>query len=135
MRMMMGRTLGLPVVVWAALIALALCDLILLTAMPHALKSWAATVLAILLPGWLLVNLLLRWRARLGMGERFVFGVGAGFGLQVTLMLGLSYLPGGLSFAQVAVSFHALVLLLAAINVLPLRGSPPPLRFPVIKWA
>jgi 4-amino-4-deoxy-L-arabinose transferase-like glycosyltransferase len=56
-------------------------------------------------------------------------------GLLVVLMLGLSYLPGGLSLSQVALSFNALVLLLIGGNVLASRASISlSLRLPALDW-
>lgn len=121
MTMMLRRGPGWSI---AALVALILCNAILLIPAPNALQSWAAVGLAILLPGLLLVNWVVGQGDEIGLGERFVFGVGAGLGLLVVLMLALSYLPGGLSFAQVSVSFNVLALLLVVANVFWVRSSP-----------
>lgn len=110
---MVRRRFGWLAVVLALIVV---CDLLLLAPIPNGLQSWAAVALAILLPGALLVNLLVPLRARVLDGERFVYSVGAGFGLLVLVMLGLSYLPGGLSFAQVLVSFHLLILFLVVAS-------------------
>src|SRR5688572_6209949 len=116
----------------AALAALVICDLILLMPLSTYLRSWAALGLAILLPGLLLVNLLLGPRTDAGIGERFVYGMGAGLGLLVTLMLALSYWPGGLSFPQVAVSFNVLALLLLAGTLFFAPATPLNMRLPPI---
>ena len=52
-------------------------------------------------------------------------------------MLALSYLPGGLSFLQVAGSFNALVIVLVIGNAFSFRSSPPTLltwRLPSLDW-
>ena len=83
MTMMVRRGLGLPVVVLSltALSVLAVCDLVLLTPMPNVLQSWAAVGLGVLLPGWLLVHWFVGQPKEGALGEWFVYGVGAGFGL------------------------------------------------------
>ena len=131
MSILVGRWFGLPVPVWLALGALVICDLILVLPAHPVLQSWASVSLAILLPGMLLVNALLKPRARVQLMERFVLGVGAGFAVLVILMLVLSYLPGGLSFTQVLLSFNAVVLLLSVGNAYTLRS---PLRFYPRTW-
>src|SRR3954469_25412351 len=103
--MSVRRLFGLPA---AVLLILVICDLILLVPSPNALKTWAVVAMAVLLPGLLLVSWLLGNSTEPGLGERFVYSVGAGFSLLIVLMLGLSYLPGGLSFAEVAIAFNAL---------------------------
>ncbi len=102
----------------SALLALLICDLLLLLPTPDMIASWAALSLAALLPGHLLVTLWLGGNARTleGLGERFVYGVGVGYGLLVLILLGLSYLPGGLTFAGVALTFNAVVMLLIGVT-------------------
>lgn len=93
--------------------AVLLCDLLLLTPVSNSVQSWAALGLAALLPGALLAEGLLgRDREALDWGEWLVYSVGLGYGLLVLTLLGLSYLPGGLTFTQVALAFHGLILLL-----------------------
>ena len=120
MRIVVRRWYALPATV---LVALAICDLILLLPLPNALQSWAAVAVAIVIPGLLLAHLLVGRRVGAWLGERIVFGVGAGFGLLVILMLGLSYLPGGLNFAQVLVSFNVLTVVMLAGNLYQLRNA------------
>ena len=129
MTRMVHRGLGLPVVSLSipALSVLAVCDLVLLTPTSNVLQSWAAVGLAVLLPGWLLVQWFVGQPKEGALGEWFVYSIGAGFGLLVTLMLALSYLPGGLSFLQVAGSFNALVIVLVIGNAFAYRSSPPTL--------
>ncbi len=104
-----------------------LCDLLLLIPVANALQSWAALGLAVLVPGLLLMRALLGYQVDTPLlGERFVYGIGLGFVLMVLLMLGLSYLPGGLTFAQVFLAFNGLILLLAISNFLQLRSAPLP---------
>jgi uncharacterized membrane protein len=106
----------MPRQTWLALAftpaALLLCDLLLLLPTPDRLQSWAALGLAALLPGALLAELLLGKRADTpSLGERLVYSVGLGYGVLVLTLLGLSYLPSGLTFLQVALTFHVIILL------------------------
>lgn len=118
----------MPRQTWIALAftpaALLLCDLSLLLPTPDRLQSWAALGLAALLPGALLAELLLGNRADTpSFGERLVYSVSLGYGVLVLTLLGLSYLPGGLTFLQVALTFHGIILLfLLLIGVR--RGQP-----------
>ncbi|MFZ4661323.1 MAG: ArnT family glycosyltransferase [Caldilineaceae bacterium] len=110
------RLATMPRQTWLALAftpaALLLCDLLLLLPTPDRLQSWAALGLAALLPGALLAELLLGKRADTpSFGERLVYSVGLGYGVLVLTLLGLSYLPGGLTFLQVALTFHVIILL------------------------
>ncbi|MCE7980213.1 MAG: hypothetical protein DYG89_03405 [Caldilinea sp. CFX5] len=110
------RLATMPRQTWIALAftpaALLLCDLFLLLPTPDPLQSWAALGLAALLPGALLAELLLGNRAETpSFGERLVYSVGLGYGVLVLTLLGLSYLPGGLTFLQVALTFHGIILL------------------------
>lgn len=123
-----ARLATMPRQTWIALAftpaALLLCDLSLLLPTPDRLQSWAALGLAALLPGALLAELLLGNRADTpSFGERLVYSVSLGYGVLVLTLLGLSYLPGGLTFLQVALTFHGIILLfLLLIGVR--RGQP-----------
>ena len=130
------RLATMPRQTWIALAftpaALALCDLLLLLPASDGLQSWAALGLAALLPGALLAELLLGNRVDTpSLGERLVYSVGLGYGVLVLTLLGLSYLPGGLTFVQVALTFHTLILLLLVLigvrpqPVTPVSASPP----------
>lgn len=131
MRLVVRQWYVLPAIVLAAL---AISDLILLTPLPNRVQSWAAVTLAILLPGLLLAHLLVGRRAGAWLGERIVFGVGAGFGLLITLMLALSYWPGGMSFAQAIVSLNVLTLAVLAGNLYLLRKTYLVIRLPKAGW-
>ncbi len=122
------RLATMPRQTWIALAftpaALLLCDLLLLLPAPDPLQSWAALGLAALLPGALLAELLLGNRAGTpSFGERLVYSVGLGYGVLVLTLLGLSYLPGGLTFLQVALTFHGIILLFLFLVGLR-RGQP-----------
>ena len=124
-----ARLATMPRQTWIALAstpaALVLCDLLLLLPAPDPLQSWAALGLAALLPGALLTALLLGNHAdRLSLGERVVYSVGLGYGVLVLTLLGLSYLPGGLTFVQVALAFHSLILLLLVLIGRRRTGQP-----------
>lgn len=133
----MNRSLAIPTAgvqrrVWLlpviTLAALGLCDLLLLTPAPHLLQSWAALGLAALLPGALLGQVLLGQNTEVrewagAPWARLLYSIGLGYGLLVLTLLGLSYLPGGLRFAQVALTLHGLILLLLAVIWLRTRQS------------
>lgn len=118
----------------ATLGLLLLCDLLLLTPTANILQSWAALGLAVLLPGALLMQALIGYRADAPeLGMRLVYSIGLGCGLAVLTLLGLSYLPGGLTFTQVALTLHGLVLGLLAVNWARTRHDAPlPLRLPTV---
>ena len=92
------------------LILTALCNLTLLLSPSTLVQSWAALFLAVLLPGYLAGQLWLR--RTVGLGERLVLSVGLGFALLILLLLGLSYLPGGLNWGTVALTFSLLLFVL-----------------------
>ncbi len=101
----------------ATLMVLLLCDFLLLMPTSDVIQSWAALGVAVLLPGALLLQALIGYRADApGWGTRLVYSIGLGCGLAVLTLLGLSYLPGGLTFTQVALTFHGLVLGLLLVN-------------------
>ncbi|HXF60764.1 MAG TPA: glycosyltransferase family 39 protein, partial [Caldilineaceae bacterium] len=119
----------------AALAGLVLCNLLLWVDAPVELQSWAALGLSALLPGLLLVDLWVGRQADApGLGERLVYSVAAGYGLLVLVMLGLSYLPGGLTFLQVALTFNLLVVLLAGFHVGLYRHGLSAIRLPALRW-
>lgn len=108
-----------------------ICNLLLLFPIPNVAQSWAALGLAILVPGMLLEEALLSRRvATISPAERFVIGVGLGFVVMVLLLLGLSYLPGDLTFAVIAVAMNGLLLLLVLLNLLLQRRNEPPAEQP-----
>ncbi|MCB0085058.1 MAG: glycosyltransferase family 39 protein, partial [Caldilineaceae bacterium] len=93
----------------------------------NSVQSWAAVGLAILVPGLLARQALLGYRPDTPLlGERFVIGVGLGFVCMILLMLGLSYLPGDLTFTQVAGGVNGLILLLLLGNLRQQRRLPAP---------
>ncbi len=117
---MFRRTWTLPLLVVAAL---ALCDAVLLAPLPYVAQVWAAMGLGVLLPGWLLVTALYPADDAPTWPVQGLLGVGAGFALLVTVLLGLSYLPGGLNFAQLFVTLHVLIIGLASAAMATRRGS------------
>lgn len=79
-------------------------------------QSGAALVLAGLLPGILLVELLVgRSEAPPTSAERFLYGVGVGYGVVVVVMLLLSYLPGGVGRWLALAVFDGLLLVCALL--------------------
>jgi len=115
-----------------------ICNLLLLLSIPNVPQSWAALGLAVIIPGLLLMRLLIGNRIDAPLlGERFVYGVGLGFALMVVLGLGLSYLPGGLSFGQVLLTFDGVTVVLALAHWQQIRKAPlpsPSLPTPLTSW-
>ncbi len=120
--MMHRQTLGVFI---APLAILMVCNLLLLTPAPLVLQSWAAVGLGVLLPGLLLTAVLLAHHGdRAELEEYLIFGVGMGYVLLVLIMLGLSYLPGGLTFWQVMSTFTLIVIVLTVgLGVISLRSG------------
>lgn len=103
--------LALPRALWlpsAAFVLLLGADLVLLAPSPTWLESWAALLVAGLLPGQLLAARLWHNAATPGLGTRLLLGVGLGYGLLIVTLLGLSYLPGGIDFGQTLFTFNVL---------------------------
>jgi 4-amino-4-deoxy-L-arabinose transferase-like glycosyltransferase len=101
-----------------------LAHLILLTDLPLLVQAIAALLLAILLPGLLLADLLL--------GPAFsaqqwlllaLSGIGAGCGVAILAMLLLSYLPGGVSRGQTLLLFDAILAVLLVVEWLTRRRA------------
>ncbi|HMN28621.1 MAG TPA: hypothetical protein PKE45_10750, partial [Caldilineaceae bacterium] len=118
---------------WRLLFILAagLAHLPFLLPTPLWLQAIATLVLAGLLPGALLVELLIGWGApRLAAMERAVLSIGAGYSSMVMLMLLLSYLPGGLSRSALLIAADLLLLTLAVVFILTRRSAAPPVGHP-----
>lgn len=76
-------------------------------------KYLAALLITAWLPGYVLARQLLGApHGQLAQLELPLFGVGAGFGIQIVAMTLLSYLPGGIAPWQVLLTFDAITLLL-----------------------
>lgn len=86
--------------------------------MPLGWRVAALLVVVILLPGYLLTHRLVRRQecSLFGRLEQITLVIGAGFALMVITILFLSYLPGGLDFVVVLVTFDLLILVLLAEN-------------------
>lgn len=114
---------------WLATALLALlAHGILLTPTPLLLKALATLILAAFLPGALFVEWLVgRSTAPPTPWERILYSVGTGYANMVLVMLGLSYLPGGVAQWQTLLAFD---LVLGALMVLlwlqPRVGTPAP---------
>lgn len=82
---------------------------------PLWLQSGAALALTGWLPATLLLMLLLppANRDAICLGERALYTIGTGYGVSVTVMLGLSYLPGPLHRWMAFATFDLLLILLA----------------------
>jgi hypothetical protein len=109
-----------------ALVLAALANAVLLAPTPLLLRTGATLLLTGLLPGALLVELLVgRSKAPPTFGERIVYSVGLGYTSMVTILLALSYLPGGLSSWQTLIVFNLLILLLALLHFVT-QATPSP---------
>lgn len=109
-----------------ALALATLANIVLLAPTPLLLRTGATLLLAGLLPGTLLVELLIgRGKAPPALGERIVYSVGAGYTSIVTILLALSYLPGGVTRGQTLIAFDLAIVLLAFL-LLTTQESPSP---------
>jgi len=86
---------------------------ILLIDLPLIIQALAVLILAGLLPGLLVVELLIgQSPAPPSLGERLLYAVGAGYAVIVLVMLGVSYLPGGIVRWQTLLAFDLLLIVL-----------------------
>ena len=86
---------------------------LLLLPLPLLVQTVAALLLAGFLPGALLVEWLVGRSAAPPDGwERVLYSVGVGYGIITVILLGLSYLPGGLAAWQVYLVVDVLLLIL-----------------------
>jgi hypothetical protein len=110
-----------------ALVLAALANVVLLTPTPVLLRTGATLLLTGLLPGALLVELLVgQSKAPPTIGERIVYSVGLGYTSMVTILLALSYLPGGISPWQTLLIYDVLIGLLVLLAILVTPHSPTP---------
>lgn len=101
--------------------------------LPIVVQSLAVLVLTALLPGFLLVDALLsRSAAPPGPWERTLYSLAAGYGLMISTMLLVSYLPGPATRWQTLIAFDLLLVVLFAWCWLVSR-SPVPRVTP--EWA
>ncbi len=112
---------------------------ILLTPAPLLLTALATLLLAALLPGMLFVEWLVgRSAAPPTPWERALYSVGVGYANMVIIMLGLSYLPGGVSHWQTLLAFDlvlgVLIVLLLRPRIPTPRPSPQPFAIPFNRW-
>lgn len=127
---------GVNRVLGPALLAL-LAHAMLFSPLPLWVQSIGAFLLTSLLPASLLLDLWLgpAGRQPVLLAERLLYVVGAGYGISVTMMLGLSYLPGELSRWLAFVIFDTLLIVLLLLSLLPtganLRPAPLPPLSPV----
>ncbi len=121
------------------ILAAALTNGILLLDLPHMIQAIAVYVLAGLLPGLLLVDALVgQSEAAPTLWERILYAIGAGYGVMVMVMTGLSFLPGPLTEWQTLLAFDAIILGLAALDFLlgrrrPLYPRPTAALFPELE--
>ncbi len=104
--------------------AAAVAHLLIFLPLHMVVQAAALLVLAGLLPGLLLVEAMVgRSDAPPALGERVLYSVASGYGVMVLVMLGLSYLPGGLSGWQTIAAFD--LLLVALLGIVWLRAKNP----------
>ncbi len=110
------------------LAAAALAHILLLAPLPILVQAIAALLLAGLIPGLLLVELLVgRSAAPPSLWERSLYSIAAGFGILVLVMLLVSYLPGPLARWQTLLAFDLLLVALWTGSWLrAARPAPPP---------
>lgn len=83
---------------------------------------WLQSFAALLLTGWLPAALLLTLlfpppeRTVVGLGEHLLYIIGTGYGISVTVMLGLSYLPGPIPRWLAFLVFDLLLLMLGLLT-------------------
>ncbi|MEZ4866512.1 MAG: glycosyltransferase family 39 protein [Caldilineaceae bacterium] len=100
---------------WLALGLAAAAHLLLWPTAPLMMQAVGALLLSALAPGLLLVDLLVgRSSAPPPWWERLLYSIGAGYSNLVLILLGISYLPGGVTRSQLF-TFYDLWLLLLAI--------------------
>ncbi len=108
-----ANSLELLVIIVLAVVA----HVVLLLPLPLVVQTSAALLLTGLLPGWLLVGLLVgQSEAPPALGERLLYAIAGGYGVIVILMLGISYLPGGVARWQTYLAFDLVLLILLAVT-------------------
>lgn len=95
-----------------------------LPALPYLIRAIAAYLLTAVIPGILLVELLLG-RQAIPAWEKFLYGLGVGYGTMVIGTLLLSYLPGGLTQWQMVVGYGVLIGLLVGFLAFSRRLESP----------
>ena len=102
---------------WAiGLIVAVVANLLIFSPVPLLLKTCALLLLAGLLPGALLVEMLIgRSAAPPPLAERILYSIGASYSSMVLIMLAISYLPGGASRLLTLFVFDAWLLALLAL--------------------
>lgn len=99
-------------------------NVVILANLPLLLQGAAILLLAGLLPGALLVELLVgRCDATPTRWERALYSIGVGYSCITLVMLGLSYLPGGMGRWQTLLAFNLLLLILLLLNLRPAKRS------------
>ncbi len=84
--------------------------------LPLVMHAVAVLVLTGLLPGALLIELLIgRGEAPPSRGERILYSIGAGYGVMVLGMLGVSYIPGPVAPWQTYLAFDLLLIILLVL--------------------
>ena len=109
---------GVNRVILPALLAV-LANLVLLSSLPLWVQSVGALLLSSFLPATLLLDLWLGPASRQPqlLAERLLYIVGTGYGISVSVMLGLSYLPGALPRWLAFATFDTLFILLVFITL------------------
>lgn len=108
-----SRGVQLATVIGAALLA----HLIIFLELPFWLQSSAVLLLTGWLPAILILALLLpalQWTP-VSLGERLLYIIGTGYGISITLLLGLSYIPGPIAQWMAIVAFDLLLFILCVL--------------------
>ncbi len=101
----------------AILISAVLAQLVLWLPLPLVAKSVAVLLFTGFLPGLLLVELWVgQSEAPPALGERLLYALAIGYGCMVIVMLGISYLPGGVKPWQTFLTFNLLLIILLTLT-------------------
>lgn len=109
--------------VLAPVVLLLLTDSLILSGAPLVVRALGVFLLVVVLPGWNVAQLLIgrAYNAEQRL-ETFLYGVAAGYGIVMVLLLVLSYLPGQITASQLLLFFHLLALI--TLGALLLRAEP-----------
>ncbi|CAN5547453.1 hypothetical protein BH10CHL1_BH10CHL1_46320 [soil metagenome] len=101
---------------WILLLCALVAQLALFLPLPLVAQTIMVLLLTGLLPGWLLVEWLVgQSEAPPDWGEQLLYAIGAGYGIMVLGMLGVSYWPGPVARWQTLLAFDAVLAILAGL--------------------
>ncbi|MBV7336093.1 glycosyltransferase family 39 protein [Chloroflexi bacterium TSY] len=112
------------IVIAIAIVVLA-THVVIFSDLPLIWRTAAVLILTGLLPGLLLVDWIVgHIDQTLSMSERLLYGLGVGYACIVLIMLGLSYLPGGIARWHTFLAFDLLLVVLLLRRVITHRNEP-----------